>query len=88
MEDESRRMGYARTSREGISSKIYLADGSCHQLRNSRKAAVSTQGPAQPSLTAPGWRQQVVVDNTTIQHSLRIHDGPNWATVDVVSTRK
>ena len=38
----------------GAFSKIGLADGSCHQLRNSQKATVSTRGPAQPSLAAPG----------------------------------
>ena len=39
---------------KGAFSKIGLADGSCHQLRKSQKATVSTRGPAQPSLAAPG----------------------------------
>ena len=40
---------------KGAFSKIGLADGSCHQLRNSQKATVSTRGPAHldKSCTSP-----------------------------------
>ena len=60
MEDEFRRLGYARTSRRCTSSRICLADSSRHPMRNSPRAAGSTRDPTHPSLAAPGWRQQVV----------------------------
>ena len=55
-------------------------------MRNSPRAAVSTRDPTHPSLAAPGWRQQVVRENTTTQISVRIHDGTNWATSSMMAS--
>ena len=86
MEDEPWRMGHARTSREGVSYKFCLADSSGHQLRDGQEIAVSTQGAAQPSITARGWKWQAMVDTAISQHSLRAHDGTDEITVDAEPT--
>ena len=83
MEYKPRRVGHARASREGVSCKICMADGSGHQLRNSQEAAVSLQRAAQPSTATFDWRK-VVVGNAASQHNVEDDDGANQVTADAL----